>query len=156
MLKFKEYLNEELDSGPVKIDVDSSYLENNVEALNNDFDRLTEKPYQNAPIFLNQLRGTLERYGMMIPAASTKHFLNLEAELVFNLGETDKFLYVVYNTNDDGYVDGYAQVVNREELSDLMNMNVDDILNSDRGPIKLRPSTWYAKRDDDAGNSDEY
>lgn len=156
MLKFKEYLKEELDSGPVKIDVDARHLENNVEAINNDFDRLTAKPYQNAPIFLNQLRGTLERYAMMIPAASTKHFLNLEAELVFNLGNTDKFLYVVYNTNDDGYVDGYAQIVNKEELNDLMKMDVSDLLNTDRDPIKLRPSTWYAKRDDDSGNTGEY
>lgn len=156
MLKFKEYLKEDLDSAPVHIDVDDRYLENNAEALNNEFDRLTEKPYQNAPIFLNQLRGTLERYGMMIPAVSTKHFLNLEAELVFTLGKTDRFLYVVYNTNDDGYVDGYVQVVNREELNDLMKMDVDDLVNSERDAIKMRASTWYAKRDDDAGNSDEY
>jgi hypothetical protein len=156
MLKFKDFLSEEHDAGPVHIEVDDHYLENNVEALNNDFDRLTEKPYQNAPIFLNQLRGTLERYGMMIPAGSTKHFLNLEAELVFTLGKADRFLYVVYNTNDDGYVDGYAQVVDREELNDLMEMDVDDLVNSERDAIKMRASTWYAKRDDDAGNSDEY
>ena len=156
MLKFKDYIFEQAAIGPVSIPVDARFLENNLDAINADFERLTEKPYQNAPLFLNQLRGTLERYGMMIPAASTKHFLNLEAELVFTLGETNKYLYVVYNTNDDGYVDGYAQVVDSEDLKDLMKVDVDELVNSNRDPIKLRPTTWYAKRDDDAGNSDEY
>jgi hypothetical protein len=108
MLKFREFLKEENED---VLDVDSRYLENNREALNADLDVLTTKPYQNAPIFLNQLRGTLERYGMILPPATTLQFLNLSAELVYSLGKTSYFLYIVFDTSDDGFVDGYAQVV---------------------------------------------
>jgi hypothetical protein len=122
--------------------------------LNNDLDVLTKKPYQNAPIFLNQLSGTLELYGMVLPQEATPNFLNLSAELVYSLGETSYFLYIVFDTADDGFVDGYAQVVDEEELKDLATMDKDEMLNHD--PVAMRPSTWYAKRDDDAGNTDEY
>jgi hypothetical protein len=151
MLKFSEFLKEENED---VLEVDARYLENNREALNNDLDVLTKKPYQNAPIFLNQLRGTLERYGMVLPQEATPNFLNLSAELVYSLGETSYFLYIVFDTADDGFVDGYAQVVDEEELKDLATMDKDEMLNHD--PVAMRPSTWYAKRDDDAGNTNEY
>lgn len=151
MLKFSEFLKEENED---VLDVDARYLENNREALNNDLDVLTKKPYQNAPIFLNQLRGTLERYGMILPQEATPNFLNLSAELVYSLGESPYFLYIVFDTADDGFVDGYAQVVDEEELKDLATMDKDEMLNHD--PVVTRPSTWYAKRDDDAGNTNEY
>ncbi len=151
MLKFSEFLKEENED---VLEVDARYLENNREALNNDLDVLTKKPYQNAPIFLNQLRGTLERYGMILPQEATPNFLNLSAELVYSLGETSYFLYIVFDTADDGFVDGYAQVVDEEELKDLATMDKDEMLNHD--PVAMRPSTWYAKRDDDAGNTNEY
>ncbi len=151
MLKFSEFLKEENED---VLEVDARYLENNREALNNDLDVLTKKPYQNAPIFLNQLRGTLERYGMVLPQEATPNFLNLSAELVYSLGETSYFLYIVFDTADDGFVDGYAQFVDEEELKDLATMDKDEMLNHD--PVAMRPSTWYAKRDDDAGNTNEY
>jgi hypothetical protein len=153
MLKFNEFLNEQFDS---VLPVDAKWLESNLEKLNGELDTLTAKPYQNAPIFLNQLRGVLERYGTQLPPEASKHFLSLGAELVYALGETGKHLYIVYDTNDDSFVDGYAQVVTDEELQDLLDMDASDIIDSDRDPVTIRPSTWYAKRDDDAGNSDEY
>lgn len=153
MLKFNEFLKESVHS---VIDIDTKFLENSLDVINTELDVLTEKPYQNAPIFLSQLRGTLERHGMLLPAEATANFLNLGAELVYYLGETGKYLYIVYDTNDDGFVDGYAQIVTNDELSDLLNLDPEEVLNTDRDPITMRPSTWYAKRDDDAGNSDEY
>ena len=78
MIKFSEFLTEATDA---VIEVDSRWLENNVDALNADLDALTEKPYQNAPIMLAQLRGTLERYGMLLPQSATPQFLNLSAEI---------------------------------------------------------------------------
>jgi len=153
MQKFKEFIAEAYDD---VIEVDSRYLENNLEALNADLDQYTEKPIQNAPILLNKLRGALQRYGMILPAAATANFLNLGAELVYKLGDTPYHLYIVYDTNDDGFVDSYAQVVTSDELNDLMDMDTSELVDADRKPIELRPSTWYAKRDDDAGNSDEY
>ncbi len=153
MLKFNEFLKEENYDTDV-LAVDERWLENNRNKMNAELEILTKKPYQNAPIFLAQLRGFLERYGMILPQNATPNFLNLSAELVYILGESPYFLYIVFNTNDDGFVDGYAQVVDSEELNDLADMDKMEMF--DRAPIKTRPSTWYAKRDDDAGNTDEY
>ena len=152
MLKFNEFLNEEFGE---LIAVDTRYLEQNMDTINADLDALTEKPYQNAPIFLAQLRGVTEKYGMALPQSATNNFLDLAAELVYMLGETDYHLYVVYDTGEDGFVDGYAQIVTSDELQDLLNMDSGDVL-GDREEIEMRPSTWYAKRDDDAGNTSEY
>jgi len=154
MKGFKDFLNEELEVDV--IEVDSTSIANNKDTLNAELDALTEKPYQNAPIFLSQLRGCLERYALQLPAEVTPNFLNLSAELVYGLGDTDYNLYVVFDTNEeDGFVDGYAQVVDSDELSDLINMDKEDVL-GDREKLEIRPSTWYAKRDDDSGNTDEY
>lgn len=153
MIKFNEFLTEATDA---VIDIDSRWLENNVDALNAELDLLTEKPYQNAPIMLAQLRGCLERYGMLLPQSATPQFLNLSAEIAYSLGDSAYNLYIVYDTNEDAFVDGYAQIVTDDELNDLMNMDSEDILNTDREMIKMRPSTWYASREDDSGNTAEY
>ena len=153
MLKFNEYIKEQFDE---MLDVDARNVEQNAESINADLDALTEKPYQNAPIFLNQLRGTLERYGILLPASVTSQFLDLGAELVYLLGESNLHLYVVYDTNDEGFVDGYAQIVSAEELKDLMSADSEDLLDKEDDEIEMRPSTWYAKRDDDSGNDNEY
>jgi hypothetical protein len=150
MLKFNEFLKEENED---VIDTDIRHLEENLDALNAELDALTEKPYQNAPLMLAQLRGVLERYGINLPQEATPNFLNLSAELVYTLGDSGKYLYIVYDTNDDAYVDGYAQVVDSEELDMLAS---SEVLNTDRNLINVRHSDWYRKRDDDAGNSDEY
>jgi len=153
MIKFSEFLTEATDG---VVEVDSTWLSNNVDSLNADLDALTEKPYQNAPIMLAQLRGTLERYGMLLPQNATPQFMNLSAEVAYALGDSGYNLYAVYDTNEDGFVDGYAQVVTDDELSDLMNMDSNEVLNTDREMIKMRPSTWYAPREDDGGNTAEY
>lgn len=152
MLKFKDYLTEAHDE---VMPIDSAWLQNNLEKINSELDALTAKPYQNAPIFLNQLRGLFDRFGSMLPQSATAQFLNLSAELVYALGDSGYNLYVVYETKDDGYVDGYAQVVDNADLQDFLDMNPDEIL-GDREDIPVRHSDWYRKRDDDAGNSDEY
>ena len=152
MLKFKQFINEEVDD---VIDTDATRLSNNLDAFNEELDALTSKPYQNAPILLAQLRGVCERYGVQIPQSATMEFLNLGAELVYSLGESDHNLYIVYDTHDeDGFVDGYAQVVTDDELTDLMGMSGEE-LSAERDALAISQNT-YRKRDDDAGNSDEY
>jgi hypothetical protein len=153
MLKFNEFLKEEFDE---VLPVDEKYLESNIDTINTELDKLTSKPYQNAPIFLTQLRGALERFSVLLPQEATKNFLNLGAELAYKLGELNQYLYIIFDTNEDGFVDGYAQIVSSEELEDLFDMDSNEVLNSDREPITMRPSTWYARRDDDSGNSDQY
>ena len=153
MLNFKQYINEQVDN---VIDTDERRLENNLDAFNDELDTLTDKPYQNAPVFLAQLRGVCERHGIQIPQSATTEFLNLGAELVYSLGTSGKYLYIVFDTNDaDGFVDGYAQVVSSDELDDLMGMTGEELA-AEREAITMRPSTWYAKRDDDSGNDSEY
>ena len=153
MKKFNQFITEETSAA---VEVDSTWLDNNSQTLNAELDTLTDKPYQNAPIMLAQLRGVLERYGMVLPQSATQEFLNLSAELVYSLGESNKNLYIVYDTNEDGFVDGYAQIVTDDELDDLMSMEMEELVGSDRDPIQMRPSTWYAGREDDGGNTDEY
>lgn len=150
MLKFNEFLKEETED---VVETDTRHLLENQDALNAELDTLTAKPYQNAPLMLTQLRGVLERYGINLPQQATVNFMNLSAELVYTLGDSGCFLYIVYDTNEDAYVDGYAQVVDSEELSMLAS---SEVLNTDRNLIAVRHSDWYRKRDDDAGNSDEY
>jgi hypothetical protein len=155
MLKFKEYINENTAYySPKPIEVDTRRLMNIVDAFNAELDALTAKPYQNAPIFLNQLRGCLEKNGMLLPAEATPHFLHLSAELIYKMGETGLHLYIVYDTTDDGYVDGYAQIVNQSDLKDLLGMDPSNYMGHDT--IQQRPSTWYAKRDDDSGDDSDY
>lgn len=159
MLSFKQYLSEEsLHEAPEleNIEVDKNRVEGNLEELNSTLDVLTQKPYQNAPIFLLQLRACFERYGILLPAGLTDHFLNLSAEVAYSLGETSHYLYIVYDTNDDSFVDGYAQVVTKDELEDLMSLKGEGVLNKDRNLLGVRHSDWYRKRDDDSGNSAEY
>ena len=152
MKKFKSFIKEDA-AGQIE-NIDDRRLENNLGAINNYLDQLTAKPYQNAPIFLTQLRGALERYGIQLPQEATVQFLDLGSELVYALGDSGLHLYIVYDTNDaDSFVDGYAQIVSEDELNDLMDM---DLTSVDREPIRMRPSTWYAKRDDDSGNTSEY
>ena len=151
MLKFNEFLNEEYDE---TVEVDAKHLLNNIDAINAKLDNITEKPYQNAPIFLTQLRGALEIYGVLLPASATANFLNLDAELVYMLSGSEHYLYIIYNTRDDGYVDGYAQVVDNSELNDLMAMDSSELLKNTPLPQKQ----WIppARKDDDSGNDSEY
>lgn len=153
MLRFNEFLKE---SSEEVLQVDTEYANHNSAKMNAELDVLTSKPYQNAPIFLAQLRGLLERYAILLPATATANFLNLNAEMAYALGDTGNYLYITYDTNDDGFVDAYAQIVTPDELDDLMSLDSDEVLGSDRKEIPVRHSDWYRKRDDDAGNSNEY
>jgi hypothetical protein len=121
MQTFKTFINEQAQMDPLFIEVDKSMIENNKDAMNADFDRLTAAPYQNSIVFYNQLRGTLERYGIVVPPGATRHFLNFDSELSFQLGDSGLYLYVVFNTHKNAKVEGYVQVVDEAELNNLMN-----------------------------------
>lgn len=120
MQSFKTFINEE-HGNPMHIETDSNVLMNNKDAMNADFDRLTAMPYQNTIVFYNQLRATLERYGMIIPPGATHHFLKFEGEMSFELNDSGLHLYVVFNTHKNSKVDGYVQIVDEEELQQLMS-----------------------------------
>lgn len=148
-------INEEVE----QIDnVDTRFLENNLERLNQELDEKTENPYRNAPIFLAQLRGILERYGIQLPVSANDQFIDLGAEMIYTLGDSGYHLYVVYDTDDDGYVNGYAQVVDEEDLEDLEELDSADLFaDVERRAMKLgKPWTPPARKDDDSGNDSEY
>lgn len=169
MQNFKQFINEETSKQQYQIDVDSRVLENNKDAINADFDRLTANRYQNSMVFFNQVRGTLERYGMIVPPSATKHFLKFETELSFKLGDSDLFLYVVFNTIKNAYVEGYAQVVDMSELMQLMSSNEDvphmeddeedegeEEEEEDEDEEGMKTSERSRKSDSEAGDTGEY
>lgn len=169
MQNFKEFINEGLN--PNFIEVDSRMVENNKDSINADFDRLTAQPYTNTMVLYNQIRGTLERYGMIVPPGAVKHFMNTDGELAFKLGETDLNLYVVFNTHKNSYVDGYVQVVDDAELSHLMSADEEDededeveeeaeeVEGEDEEDDMEEMDTmekYRKRRDDDSGDTSEY
>ena len=158
MLKFKEFIKEDHE---VVIGVDNKHLGSNCDTINAELEVLTARPYQNAAIFLTQLRGCMERYGILLPQSLTKNFMDLSSELVYALGDSGYYFYAVYDTNDDSFVDAYAQIVDNSDLKDLMGMDAEEIVNSNRNPVKLKKSGYIANgygpgKEDDGGNSDEY
>lgn len=166
MQKFKDFINEEYQTNPLHIEVDSATLQNNKDSMNADFDRLTAAPYQNSIVFYNQLRGTLERYGMIIPPGATRHFLNFDGELSFKLGDSGLYLYVVFNTHKNTKVEGYVQIVDEMELNHLMNSDDEDPREEEEEDYEeneiedeedeMGDNENYRKTDDDAGNTGEY
>jgi DNA primase large subunit len=170
MQNFKQFINEGLN--PNYIEVDSRFVENNKDSINADFDRLTAQPYTNTMVFYNQIRGTLERYGMIMPPSATKQFMSTDGELAFKLGEEGLNLYVVFNTHKNSYVDGYVQVVDDVELDHLMSdyeedmedeveeeaEEVEDEEEDDMDDMEEMDTMekYRKRRDDDSGNTGEY
>jgi len=167
MQNFKTFISEKNDDSmeSLYIEVDEKTLENNKDMINSYFDRLVATPYTNPVVFYDQVRATLERYGMIVPPHATKHFLNFDAEMVFKLGSSPYFLYVVYNTKPNKRIDGYAQIVDDEELEHLMDD--DDMPNSDDDASESELESdddddmedygmRRRKMDYDSGNTGEY
>lgn len=163
MLRFKEYLQEEVAEQSIEdlsIDVDSDTLLNMIENINDSLDAVTEKPFVNSAIFINAVRGTLERYGVILPAGYEMPMLSMDAETVYKLGDTGYHLYIVHNSLPDIGVDGYATIANAQELEDLMSGEEEedeDDTSLEREPIVLSPYLRQTRRtNDDSGNTDEY
>ena len=155
MLRFKDYIAED---HTVEIDlnnVEPSLVLSHLEKANEDLDRVTEEPFVNSALFVNAVRGTLERYGIVLPAHANMQQLSVEAEYVYAIGESGYYVYIVHNLNPDGYVEGYAQVVDSEELEELKDMDDDDF-EEEREETPQQPKYPPARRDDDSGNSNEY
>jgi hypothetical protein len=152
MLKFKEYLNE---SEELHIDMDTDFMMQHLDNLNDALEAVTEDPFPNSAIFINAVRGTLERFGVVLPPNYVMPMLSQEAETVYTLGESNMYLYIVHNLHD-GLVEGYAQIVNEDELNDLVEMNGEESDEEEDLDAAKREWTPPARRDDDSGNTDEY
>ena len=156
MQTFKQFITEEEH---IVIDVDPAYALSNIDKANEDLDAVTIEEFVNSAVFVNTVRGTLERYGIVLPAHSNMQQLALEGEYVYALGDSGHFVYMVHNLNPEGQVEGYAQIVDQEELDDLGSLDEPDENEVDE-PVKQEVSDWAkypkARRDDDSGNTAEY
>jgi hypothetical protein len=160
MLKFSEFLKEEEGDVNATIEVSNvDYTLSNIDKANEDLDAVTLNPYVNSAMFVNSVRGTLERYGIILPAHSNMQQLSLEGEWVYALGDSGHYIYMVHNLDDEGSVEGYAQIVDSEELEDLKALQGDDDSTAVE-PDDSGPSEWMkypkARRDDDSGDTAEY
>jgi hypothetical protein len=151
MLKFKDFFVEQDET----LDIETPHLEAIMNNINADLDALGDRVFQNSVVFINTVRGTVERYGILIPPSYGTAAMSMSAELVYKLGESGKFLYVVHDTNEDGFVEGYAQVVNNEELKELSSLDSEDWM-KDTEESEIQQKVPYRHRDDDSGNDDEY
>lgn len=151
MKSFKEFLEEQED---LSIDIEADQFVAQLDDINDALDAVTENPFVNSAVFINAVRGTLERFGILIPPGYEMPMLSLDAETVYALGESGYFLYITHNTTPDVGVDGYAAIVNQEDLDDLVDM---------KDPEPLEPISTVSpylrqtrKTNDDSGNNDEY
>ncbi len=159
MIRFKQFIAEEDDMNVV-IDIE---LKNaplgDINKINDDLDAVTFNPFVNSSLFVNAVRGTLERYGIVLPAEAAMAMLSLEGETVYSLGDSGQYVYMVHNLNPEGEVEGFAAIVDGDDLEDLKNLGgfEDEV---EEPPVVQGPSEWMkypkARRDDDSGNDNEY
>jgi len=157
MLTFREFLSEEEQ---LSIDgVDSKLLQSNFDLINGELDSVTNTTYVNSALFTNAVRGTLERFGILLPKGYEYPMLSSAAESKYELAGTGYYLYMTHNMNDDGYVEGYAQIVDEDDLNDLESMDDDeDDVASVQQPLPSTSAYLRQNRrtNDDSGNDDEY
>ncbi len=149
MLKFKEFLNEEED---LMIDDVPEQLLAQIDTINAELEEITEDPFANSAVFFNLIRNTMERFGVVLPPGYEMPMLSMDSETAYMLGDSGYYLYVVHNT-EIGAVIGYAQIVDKEDLDDLMSSFADE---EDTEAYVNKPWIPPARRDDDSGNDSEY
>lgn len=154
MLKFKEYITEQED---LTLEVDNSIVLQVVDEVNVALDLVTARPFVNSAVFMNAVRGTLERYGVVLPPSVVMPMLSAEAETVYSLGDSGMYLYIVHNQDEAG-VDGYAQIVDEDNLEDLQSMGEEG--EDDEAEDEAAERQWIPpdrrRAADDGGNNDEY
>lgn len=164
MLNFKEFITESVectDRGTEIAAPDQKLLMNNLAKINQDLDAVTEHPFVNSALYVNAVRGTLERYGIILPAASNMQQLSVEGETIYTLGDSGWYIYMVHNLNKEGYAEGYAQIVDEDELDDLAADEAaapEDVVQPAPSGSAPPRKPWIppARRDDDSGNDNEY
>lgn len=117
MLGFKEYL-EEKTNVTIDIQADSGWLKR-LQEINADLAKVTAKPFLNSPLFVNACRGTLERYGILLPSYQAVQQVSMEADVVYALGDSGYFIHMVHNLDCHGNVDGHCKILSQAELDTL-------------------------------------
>ena len=148
---------EEVSSIPLSVGDNNNLTMINLENVNGELDKVTEDPFVNSILFVNAVRGTLERFGIVLPPPVNMTMIELESEMVFEIPNTSHYVYMTHNLDLDGHVEGYAQIVTEDELNDLMDLDYDED-DDDVSPNMAPERRWIppARRDDDSGNNNEY
>ena len=150
MLSFKQFITEQEE---IVLSVDKRLMLTRIDDLNSELDSATERGFVNSSVYANTLRNILERYGIVLPAPTVMPMLASDAETVYTLGETEHYLYITHDTNDDGVVEGYAQVVTEDELNSLSSMDSSEWMEKGEDDAEeVNRRIPYARRDDDSGN----
>ena len=90
--------------------------------------------------------------------------MELQSEIVYELGDDGDYFFVCYDTREDGFVEGYAQVIDNEELQELTGEDISDITNQDkisRSSTDYKSSVprfngYHAGKEDDGGDTSGY
>jgi hypothetical protein len=161
--EFKQTIEEQKDTTIVIDDIPDQTMQS-LDTINDTLDKITDRKFVNSAVFINTVRATLERFGIILPPEHQMAMLSSDSETVYALGDTNQNLYITHDTYE-GQVEGYAQIVNDEDLHDLMNAaddddeeEEDDSEEEDDGEEEVQPRRWIppARRDDDSGNTSEY
>lgn len=117
MLTFKEFLSEKTHVS-IDIQADSGWLKR-VPEINKDLLGVLAKPFLNSALFVNACRGTLERYGILLPAYQAIQQVSMEGDVVYALGNSGHYVHMVHNLDCDGFVNGHCKILDQAELDSL-------------------------------------
>ena len=159
MLGFKQYL-EEKHNVTIDIKADSGWLKR-VEEINADLAKVTARPFLNSPLFVNACRGTLERYGILLPSYQAVQQVSMELDVVYALGESGYYVHMVHNLDCNGNVDGHCKILTQAELDDIAGEELipdeDEGCCDDPASDAIQRMRRQVRRtNDDSGNNDEY
>lgn len=166
MLTFKQFLEEKTEVA-IDIKADSGWLKR-IPEINKDLLGVLAKPFLNSATFVNACRGTLERYGILLPAFQAIQQLAMELDVMYALGDSGYYIHMVHNLDCEGFVDGHCKILTQAEKNSLAgeelipdeeegccsspncscSKGVDDSINRMRRQVR--------RTNDDSGNSDEY
>ncbi len=101
------------------------HFDNEIDAVNARFDSVLDTTFSNPNLIVQAVQAILQGYGINLPnllASSSE-------EYVFRLDtpdeDADLYLYIVIDKSETGF-EGYAQIVDSDELEELQNIDDDD------------------------------
>jgi hypothetical protein len=134
-------------------------------------DQITLKPFTSPTIFITAVRAVLDLHGIVLPmmeldgldpvplSIDVQDPVEVEGEYVYPIedergDQTDAYIYIIVNRNDQGHYECYAQVVDQEELEFLVSIDPADYPDTDT-PDQTSYLTKIRHAENDAGGSSE-
>jgi len=118
-MRFKEFVNELAVPHLPPVSLEDAVAE----SLNRQLDIHLNDKILSPQIGLYKIRKVLNSYGYDLPAL---YEVEPEGdEVVFDLGDTDYFVYILYYLTDDGVYDFYALVTDEAGIEEIMSEDED-------------------------------